>query len=82
MENQKLSPLFVDLDGTYTKSDLLFESFVLAFKNNPLIAIYCFFWLLKGLSVLKYELAKIADTLKHTLDTLEKQNTTPLRRAA
>ena len=27
------------------------------------------------------ELAKIADTLKHTLDTLEKQNTTPLRRA-
>lgn len=67
MQNQKLLPLFVDLDGTYTKSDFLFESFILAFKNNPLIVIHCFFWILKGLSVLKDELSKIADVNTTTL---------------
>ena len=56
-----LSPLYVDLDGTYTKSDLLFESLIIAIKSNPFIVFLCFFWLLKGRSYLKHQLAERAD---------------------
>ena len=47
------STLYVDLDGTFTKSDLLFESLVIAIKNNPLILLWCLFWLLKSKAYLK-----------------------------
>lgn len=57
MEDIGHSPLFVDLDGTYTKTDLLFESFLVAIKQNPLILFYCLFWLLKGKAYLKYQLS-------------------------
>ena len=55
------TPLFVDLDGTYTKTDLLFESFVSALKKNPLVLFYCIFWLLQGKAYLKDKLAKAAE---------------------
>ncbi|UUM32245.1 UbiA family prenyltransferase [Vibrio japonicus] len=61
MEDNEFYPLFVDLDGTYTKTDLLFESFIAAFKQNPLILFYSFFWLFKGKSYIKYQLSKHAD---------------------
>ncbi|WP_136681445.1 UbiA family prenyltransferase [Neptunomonas sp. XY-337] len=62
MEDNKVNdvPLFVDLDGTYTKTDLLFESFILAFKRNPLIILNCFFWLTQGIANLKNQLSKIS----------------------
>jgi len=55
------STLYVDLDGTFTKSDLLFESLVIAIKNNPLNMFFCFFWLLKGKAYLKHQLSQRAD---------------------
>jgi phosphoserine phosphatase len=55
------STLYVDLDGTFTKSDLLFESLVIAIKNNPLNMFLCFFWLLKGKAYLKHQLSQRAD---------------------
>ncbi|BCN27301.1 UbiA family prenyltransferase [Vibrio alfacsensis] len=61
MENNEYYPMFVDLDGTYTKTDLLFESFFAALKQNPLIIFYCIPWLLKGKSHLKYQLSLRAD---------------------
>ncbi len=61
MENNECYPLFVDLDGTYTKTDLLFESFLVAFKQNPLIIFYCFHWLLKGKSYIKHQLSERAN---------------------
>lgn len=63
---RKQIPLFVDVDGTYLKTDLLFESFIIAFRRNPLVFLYCFFWLAKGIGYLKFKLADIADLdLKH-----------------
>jgi 4-hydroxybenzoate polyprenyltransferase len=55
------STLYVDLDGTFTKSDLLFESLIIAIKNNPFTLILCFFWLLKGRAYLKHQLSLRAD---------------------
>jgi 4-hydroxybenzoate polyprenyltransferase len=63
MEEHAISPstLYVDLDGTFTKSDLLFESLVIAIKNNPLVLLLCFIWLLKGKAYLKHQLSLRAD---------------------
>jgi len=55
------STLYVDLDGTYTKSDMLFESLLIAIKSNPLVLLLCCFWLLKGKAYLKYQLSQRAD---------------------
>ena len=55
------STLYVDLDGTFSKSDMLFESLVTAVKVNPIVMIMCFFWLLKGRSFLKYKLSQYAE---------------------
>ncbi len=60
MQDDNLIPLFVDLDGTYSKADLLFESFVDACKRNPLVLIYCCFWLARGIAYLKFRLAAAA----------------------
>ncbi|MGI9251792.1 MAG: UbiA family prenyltransferase [Pseudohongiellaceae bacterium] len=51
-------PLFVDLDGTVIKSDLLLESLVVLFKRNPLYFFCVFWWLLRGRAYLKQQLAK------------------------
>ena len=51
-------PLYVDLDGTLIKSDLMFESVLILLKQNPFLIIAVFFWLLRSSAYLKAELAK------------------------
>jgi 4-hydroxybenzoate polyprenyltransferase/phosphoserine phosphatase len=51
------APLCVDLDGTLVLTDLLLESLVLLIKRNPLYVFVVPFWLLRGKSVLKAEIA-------------------------
>ncbi len=54
-------PLYVDLDGTLIKSDLLFESMLLLVKKNLLYMVLLPFWLLKGRAYLKQQLAQRID---------------------
>jgi 4-hydroxybenzoate polyprenyltransferase len=49
--------LWVDLDGTLIRSDLLLESLVLLIKRNPLILLRLPLWLLRGRESLKAEIA-------------------------
>ena len=53
-----LSPLVVDLDGTLIRTDLLYQSLFSFIKERPLQLLAPFFWLSKGKSHLKTELAK------------------------
>ncbi len=50
--------LYVDLDGTVIKTDLLFESILLLLKKNIFLALLIPVWLLKGKANLKHELSK------------------------
>ncbi|MEX0964539.1 MAG: UbiA family prenyltransferase [Pseudohongiellaceae bacterium] len=62
MSNTLSQPtLYVDLDGTLIKTDLLFESLLLLLKKNPLQALMIPFWLIKGKANLKHQLAKRVD---------------------
>jgi len=54
----KKPPLFVDLDGTLIKTDLLLESVLLLVKRNPFSLFLMVFWLLKGRTNLKHQLAQ------------------------
>lgn len=56
-------PLCVDLDGTLTRADFLFESFFVLLKRQPLAIFLCVFWLLRGKAYLKEQIA-----LRVTLD--------------
>ena len=57
MEYSKI--LCVDLDGTFIKTDMLYESFFFTFFRNPFIIIASIFWFLSGGKVkLKEQLAK------------------------
>ena len=51
------SPLVVDLDGTLIRTDLLYQSLFSFIKQQPLQLLSPFFWLYKGKSHLKTELA-------------------------
>ncbi len=48
--------LYVDLDGTVIKTDLLFESILLLLKKNIFQALLIPFWLIKGKANLKHQL--------------------------
>lgn len=50
--------LYVDLDGTLIKTDLLLESILLLVKKNILLAFLIPIWLLKGKANLKFQLAQ------------------------
>lgn len=50
--------LYVDLDGTVIKTDLLFESILLLLKKNIFQALLIPIWLLKGKANLKHQLSK------------------------
>lgn len=50
--------LFVDLDGTLIRTDLLFESLLLLIKRNPFYLALIPFWLLRGRAWLKHQLAR------------------------
>ncbi|TAK92011.1 MAG: UbiA family prenyltransferase [Burkholderiaceae bacterium] len=52
------TPLYVDLDGTLTHTDLLFESALVLIKSNLLYIFPCLIWLLQGRAHLKAEIAK------------------------
>ncbi len=52
--------LFVDLDGTLTRTDLLYESLVLAVKREPATLLRVPGWLMQGKALLKRKLASIA----------------------
>jgi 4-hydroxybenzoate polyprenyltransferase len=67
-------PIVVDLDGTLIKTDMLFETFVSALKNNILIIFFIPLWLFTGKACLKKELAKRAsvdvEVLPYNMDLL------------
>jgi 4-hydroxybenzoate polyprenyltransferase len=51
-------PLFVDLDGTLIRTDLLLESVFVFLKGNPLGALWFPLWLFRGKAYLKRRLAE------------------------
>lgn len=51
-------PLFVDLDGTLLRTDLLLESFFTMVKLQPLILLQVAFWLLRGKAYFKWQIAR------------------------
>ncbi|WP_038013012.1 UbiA family prenyltransferase [Thalassobaculum salexigens] len=53
-------PICVDLDGTLLRTDLLYESLLVALRRRPWILFLLPFWVLAGRSVLKRRLALIA----------------------
>ena len=53
-----MPPLYVDLDGTLTYTDLLFESVLLLIKRNPLYIFLCVVWLLQGRGYMKAQIAR------------------------
>jgi 4-hydroxybenzoate polyprenyltransferase len=54
---QSILPLYVDLDGTLIKTDLLLESLFLLLKKNPLYILVLPIWLLDGRAELKAKVA-------------------------
>lgn len=54
-------PLYVDLDGTLIRSDLLLESALALLKRNPFYLFAFVPWLLRGRARLKREIARRAD---------------------
>jgi 4-hydroxybenzoate polyprenyltransferase len=51
-------PIFVDLDGTLTKTDMLYESAIFCIKNHPTRLLLCIFWIFKGVAYLKFKLSE------------------------
>lgn len=54
-------PLCVDLDDTLIKTDLLYETFLIAIKRAPVALFLVPFWLCKGRAYLKHQLALRAE---------------------
>lgn len=50
--------LAVDLDGTLTLTDTLYESILALVRNNPLSLFFLPFWLIKGLAFFKFKVAE------------------------
>ncbi|WP_262964664.1 UbiA family prenyltransferase [Methylobacter psychrophilus] len=50
-------PLFVDLDGTLIKTDLLIESTFIVLKKQPWMLLVMLYWLVFGIARLKEEIA-------------------------
>ena len=63
MENSPAAQdaLYVDLDGTFFKTDLLFESLLAAAKAHPIVILKFFFWLIQGKAYCKYKVAQFAN---------------------
>lgn len=70
-------PICVDLDGTLLRTDLLYESLLVALRRRPWIVFLLPFWIAAGRSVVKRRLALIAtepmevDTLPATEDLID-----------
>tara|TARA_B100002019_G_scaffold280457_1_gene283421 strand:+ start:600 stop:2039 length:1440 start_codon:yes stop_codon:yes gene_type:complete len=67
--------IVVDLDGTLTPTDTLYESIVLLIKNNPFIVFFLLSWLLKGIAYFKSKVAENCNldmaTLPYNLQLIE-----------
>jgi len=70
LNTQAAVPLFVDLDGTLVKTDLLVESAIALIRQSPLSAFSMIGWLLRGRAYLK---ARVAERVKLESDTLPLQ---------
>ena len=57
------TPLFVDLDGTVLRSDLLFESVLWLLRHKPWVLLLAPFWLMRGRARLKFEVANRAQPI-------------------
>lgn len=66
------STLVVDLDGSLIRTDLLYESFLILVKSNPLYVFLAILWLLKGKSNLKDQIASRVDIKVEALPYNEK----------
>jgi len=53
--------IYVDLDGTLLRTDLLWESLFQALRRNPLIVFSLFGWVLRGIAFTKARLAETAE---------------------
>lgn len=60
-------PLVVDLDGTLINTDMLHESAIAAFRQNPFVVFKIFLWLIRGKAYLKASLAKLITINAETL---------------
>lgn len=58
VKTAKPIPLFIDLDGTLVKSDLLIESLLALLRQAPWCLFLVPFWLMSGVARLKAEVAK------------------------
>jgi len=61
MNSDTTLPLFVDLDGTLIKADMLVESTFALLKKNPMYIFFLIRWLFKGKSYLKEQIASRVD---------------------
>ncbi len=59
--NKNLTPLFVDLDGTLIKTDLLHEAIIRLIKSSFWTLFLLPFWLLKGKAHFKSKIANIVE---------------------
>jgi len=62
-----MNALYVDLDGTLIKTDILYESVFLLIKKNFWYLFLLPFWLLKGKGKLKYKISQLVDINPKTL---------------
>jgi 4-hydroxybenzoate polyprenyltransferase/phosphoserine phosphatase len=60
-------PLVVDLDGTLINTDMLHESAIAAFRQNPFVVFKILLWLTRGKAYLKASLAKLITINAETL---------------
>ena len=59
--SNNLLPLYVDLDGTLIKTDILFEGAVRLIKLNPIYLFFIMFWCLRGPRYLKRQVFNQVD---------------------
>ncbi len=64
---REMYDIYVDLDGTLIKTDILYESALLLVKQNFIYLFIMPFWLLKGKSNLKYKVSALVDINTQTL---------------
>lgn len=60
-------PLFVDLDGTLIRTDMLYESFLALLRTKPLLCLLVPFWLLRGKAYLKHRISQQVDIAADTI---------------
>lgn len=65
--NNQPIPLFVDMDGTLLRTDMLVESYFARLRSTPSVLLSSLLWLMQGRARLKKELAAGFDVDVHSL---------------